>query len=213
MKYQQPVGGAADDPYVTGNPATDTDGSIPPGEAIEHPMREIINTIIAAGLIPSQGDLTQLSQAVSLIALSVGTVVATARQATPSGFLKCNGAAISRSSYAPLFSAIGVTFGSGDGSTTFNLPDLRSEFIRGFDDGRGVDSGRVFGSAQTEDFKSHSHDVYIARNINNTGVADDIGERAARSSSSVAHGVFASSLAGGSETRPRNIALNFLIKY
>jgi microcystin-dependent protein len=66
----------------------------------------------------------------------------------PTGYLKCNGAAISRATYANLFAAIGTTFGSGDGSTTFNVPDLRAEFPRGWDDGRGVDSGRVFGSTQ-----------------------------------------------------------------
>ena len=49
---------------------------------------------------------------------------------------------------ATLFSTIGTTFGVGDGSSTFNLPDLRSEFIRGWDDGRGIDASRLFGSAQ-----------------------------------------------------------------
>jgi phage-related tail fiber protein len=68
----------------------------------------------------------------------------------PTGWLKANGAAVSRTTYAALFSAIGTTFGVGDGSTTFNLPDLRGEFMRGWDDGRGVDSGRAFGSAQLD---------------------------------------------------------------
>lgn len=66
----------------------------------------------------------------------------------PTGYLKCNGAAVSRTAYANLFAAIGTTFGAGDGSTTFNVPDLRGEFPRSWDDGRGVDSGRVFGSTQ-----------------------------------------------------------------
>jgi microcystin-dependent protein len=78
----------------------------------------------------------------------VGKVISYARSVAPIGYLKCNGAAISRTTYARLFSIIGTTFGVGDGSTTFNLPDLRGEFIRGWDDGRGIDSGRAFGSAQ-----------------------------------------------------------------
>lgn len=78
----------------------------------------------------------------------VGQVIFTAGGVAPSGFLKCDGAAVSRSTYAALFAVCGTTFGVGNGSTTFNLPDLRGEFIRGLDDGRGVDSGRVLGSAQ-----------------------------------------------------------------
>ncbi|KYG61740.1 hypothetical protein AZI85_05805 [Bdellovibrio bacteriovorus] len=77
-----------------------------------------------------------------------GLITAFSRNTCPAGWLEANGAAISRTTYASLFSAIGTTFGTGDGSSTFNLPDLRGEFIRGFDNGRGVDSGRVFGSKQ-----------------------------------------------------------------
>jgi phage-related tail fiber protein len=58
----------------------------------------------------------------------------------PTGWISCTGAAISRSTYSDLFSAIGTTYGSGDGSSTFNIPDMRGEFIRGWDGGRGVDS-------------------------------------------------------------------------
>lgn len=73
-----------------------------------------------------------------------------AMDTAPDGWLKANGAEVSRSTYSDLFSAIGTTFGAGDGSTTFELPDLRGEFLRGWDDGRGVDSGRSFGSAQLD---------------------------------------------------------------
>ena len=78
----------------------------------------------------------------------VGQVCFFAMDTAPEGFIKCNGAEISRSIYADLFAAIGTTFGAGDGSTTFELPDLRGEFLRGWDDGRGVDSGRGFGTSQ-----------------------------------------------------------------
>jgi microcystin-dependent protein len=66
----------------------------------------------------------------------------------PSGWLKCNGAAISRTTYSDLFAAIGTTYGSGNGSTTFNIPDYRGEFLRSWDDGKGIDSGRSIGSWQ-----------------------------------------------------------------
>ncbi|MCS5748470.1 tail fiber protein [Klebsiella quasipneumoniae subsp. quasipneumoniae] len=77
-----------------------------------------------------------------------GDIKYTARSTAPTGWLKADGDAVSRTTYAALFAAIGTTFGAGDGSTTFNLPDLRGEFIRGWDDGRGVDASRTFGSAQ-----------------------------------------------------------------
>lgn len=86
-----------------------------------------------------------------------GTVVAWGANNTPTGYIHCNGAAVSRTLYADLFSAISTTFGGGDGSTTFNVPDLRGEHIRGFDDGRGIDSGRGFGSFQNAMFPRHRH--------------------------------------------------------
>ena len=78
----------------------------------------------------------------------IGEVAFFARTTPPSGWLKANGAAISRTTYAALFAAIGTTFGDGDGRTTFNLPDLRGEFLRGLDDGRNIDRDRRLGTAQ-----------------------------------------------------------------
>ncbi|EGT4425443.1 phage tail protein [Cronobacter sakazakii] len=78
----------------------------------------------------------------------VGMVSAFAANAAPTGWLEANGGLISRVTYARLFSRIGTTFGAGDGSTTFALPDMRGEFVRGWDNGRGVDVGRAFGTWQ-----------------------------------------------------------------
>ncbi|MBP4051238.1 tail fiber protein [Chromobacterium violaceum] len=77
-----------------------------------------------------------------------GQVAFFAMSAPPLGWLKANGAAVSRKDYPSLFAALGTYYGAGDGSTTFNLPDLRGEFVRGWDDGRGVDGGRGFGTSQ-----------------------------------------------------------------
>jgi phage-related tail fiber protein len=86
-----------------------------------------------------------------------GAVMHFARTTAPAGWLKANGAAVSRTAYAALFAALGTTFGAGDGFNTFNLPDLRGEFLRGLDDGRGVDAGRALGSAQADANRSHTH--------------------------------------------------------
>ena len=82
-------------------------------------------------------------------AVPSGTIIQVAQNTAPAGYLKANGSAVSREDYADLFAAIGTTYGSGNGSTTFNVPDLRGEFVRGWDDGRGVDSGRGLGSSQS----------------------------------------------------------------
>lgn len=86
-----------------------------------------------------------------------GMVAHFARSTAPAGWLKANGASVSRVAYAELFAAIGTTYGAGDGFTTFNLPDLRGEFIRGWDDGRGVDGGRELGAVQSGAIQSHTH--------------------------------------------------------
>jgi phage-related tail fiber protein len=86
-----------------------------------------------------------------------GMVAHFAMLAPPTGWLKANGALVSRTAYATLFAAIGTTFGAGDGSTTFALPDLRGEFLRGLDDGRGVDPGRLLGTFESSQNLSHSH--------------------------------------------------------
>ena len=84
----------------------------------------------------------------------VGEVAFFARSTPPSGWLKANGAAVSRTTYAALFAAIGTTFGAGDGRTTFNLPDLRGEFLRCLDDGRNIDRGRRLGTAQGDTIRN-----------------------------------------------------------
>tara|TARA_A100001391_G_scaffold164419_1_gene124121 strand:+ start:1899 stop:3044 length:1146 start_codon:yes stop_codon:yes gene_type:complete len=86
-----------------------------------------------------------------------GCVFCRAAASVPAGYLECNGAAVSRSTYSALFAVIGTTYGSGNGSSTFNLPDLRGEFVRGFDNGRGVDSGRSINNPQGSANQSHNH--------------------------------------------------------
>ncbi|MDU9040254.1 phage tail protein [Pseudomonas corrugata] len=92
----------------------------------------------------------------------VGMVAAFAMSAPPAGWLKCNGAAISRTTFDKLFARLSTYYGAGDGSTTFNLPDMRGMFPRGWDDGRGIDPGRVFGTFQDMLLQSHAHTASAA---------------------------------------------------
>lgn len=87
----------------------------------------------------------------------VGSVTAFATIDPPDGWLECNGQAISREIYQRLFAKIGITFGGGDEEKTFNLPDLRGIFIRGFDAEGKHDTNREFGSFQGDQIQSHKH--------------------------------------------------------
>ena len=140
----------------------------------------------------------------------IGSVMFFSSSAAPVSWFECDGSIISKTIYTDLFNVIGYTYGgSGD---LFHLPDLRGEFVRGWDNGRGIDSGRQFGSAQSDLIKNHTHpipvDTPLANGGSNTGTTQ-------RGTPSSAPGVDATSnnTDGGTETRPRNIALLPCIKY
>lgn len=134
----------------------------------------------------------------------------------PLGWLECNGAAISRTTYAALFAIIGIKYGAGDGINTFNLPDFRGEFIRSWDHGRGIDVGRTLGSFQADSVKDHQH----LRNA--LGHEEQTLDSTTAGTSGIASGGSSSNLlvtntggmtaAAGTETRPRNVALMVIVK-
>lgn len=99
--------------------------------------------------------------------VSVGSVMAWPLSTVPSGWLECDGSAVSRSTYSALFAVIGTSYGSGNGSTTFNLPNYKDYFLRGFD-ASGTDAssrtdrgdgttGANVGTKQADQTKSHNH--------------------------------------------------------
>jgi microcystin-dependent protein len=139
------------------------------------------------------------------LAVASGIVTAYAGATVPTNWLECNGAAISRTTYAALFAAIGVLWGVGDGSTTFNLPDMRGEFLRGYDHGRGVDSGRALASSQTDDIKAHTHEVTGYAGVNLLTERINAGVIPGESGHSTGY-------TGGTETRPRNVSMMYIIK-
>lgn len=102
---------------------------------------QLDNISIATAKIDSTA-VTWAKVAASLKARLVltGSITAFASESTPTGFLYCDGSAVSRTTYADLFGIIGTQFGEGDASTTFNVPDLRGRFLRGLDDGAGRDT-------------------------------------------------------------------------
>ena len=173
--------------------------------------KRLLNTDDLLGIVPS------------------GTVLYFAGSAAPAGWLKANGAAVSRTVYAALFAAIGTTYGAGDFRNTFNLPDLRGEFIRGWDNGRGVDTPRSIGSAQVDAVRQHYHGIgYISPNnddgafvVRNWATTEQQtlqfingnGNSAIRTLSASSNlGTTNAIDESAGETRPRNVALLAIIK-
>lgn len=140
----------------------------------------------------------------------------------PSGWLICDGSEVSRTDYPELFLKIGVAFGAGDGATTFNLPDLRGRFVRGTDNGAGNDpdaatrnfsniggnTGDNVGSLQDDAFEAHTHSESRHDNNPSSGQATSGGGTLGNAMEYPQTGS-----TGGSETRPKNVNLNFIIKY
>jgi len=170
-------------------------------------------------------------------ALPAGTVIYYAASTAPTGYLKANGDVIPNGSgtvqgvtadFSALYAVIGSTYGSAG-----QLPDLRGEFIRGWDDGKGVDPGRTLGSTQTDQNKQHNHgvdDPGHGHDINGygiddgsnrspTGIIQDDDRTSFRQPSDDADAIQSNTTGitisndGGTESRPRNIALLACIKY
>lgn len=95
----------------------------------------------------------------------IGQIIAYAGSDEPNGWLKCDGRAVSRTTYSLLFSVIGTSFGTGDGSTTFNLPDLRDRFPVGAGTTYSLNSK---GGSKDAIIPYHNHDV-AAVNIASSG--------------------------------------------
>ncbi len=193
----------------------------------------------------SDGDVlkTNGSGALSFGAIQgvpTGSVFCMANTSVPAGYLECDGAAVSRSTYSVLFGTIGTDYGTGDGSNTFNLPDLRGEFIRGWDHGKGTDSGRAIGSGghQASGNKEHTHTTNTTTTTDGSSAKVLEGEFQGEAHTFQPTGIFTNNGAssrdfdsgggcrvkldathnhgmtnsGGTEARPRNFAMMYVIK-
>lgn len=174
-----------------------------------------------------------------------GTVTPFAGATAPDGWLICNGQALSSATYPELFAVLGMTYGNGSSGINggagknFNVPDLRGEFVRGLDEGRGIDSGRAIGTVQggsakvpsngftgtTNSAGAHSQPVPIVSTTSFPHTHEGSGAatgyctsgcttNTVTTSSAGAHTHDVSmSGAGDAETRPRNVSMNYIIKY
>jgi microcystin-dependent protein len=198
-------------------------GSDSPSQGDDH-LRGVKNVQINWALGYEAANLkTQVDAAIAAAIAAIpptqsvvtGTVHAYTWTDIPTGYLVCDGAAVSRATYADLFALIGVGYGPGDASTTFNLPDYRGWFLRGQDEAAGVDpdaairtdrgdgtTGDNVGTKQGHDFLSHAHGGIPALANNN--------QSGSVSGSRQLGGV--TDFVGGLETRPVNANVVYLIK-
>lgn len=153
-------------------------------------------------------------------ALPVGATVAFPLNKVAPGFLELDGSVKSIAVYPDLAAFLGTAFNKGDeGAGNFRLPESRGEFLRGWDHGRGVDADRGVGTYQADAFKAHRHDPLFATGavnsgtilgITNSGAGDRTGsgEQYANGGGGLAY----ISTVGGTETRPRNLAVVWCVK-
>lgn len=189
----------------------------------------------------ANGAVTSAKLGSDIILVPAGAVMPFAMNSAPTGWLAANGIAVSRTTYASLFAVISTTYGTGDGSTTFNLPDLRGYFVRGAGTNSDGTVSATFGAKQAHAVIAHTHsgttgnDSPDHTHVNYTGRRDntDIWDGAypagnsnpiiqtaspwPTSGASTRHQhPFTSSNqspAGASETRPANIAMLYCIKF
>ena len=156
-----------------GLPIRFQDSSGAPFVALKSPSSVSSNvTFTLPGADGSNGQMLQTNGSGALSFTTVqgvpsGSVFCMAVATVPSGYLECNGAAVSRTTYSVLFAVIGTAYGTGNGSSTFNLPDLRGEFVRGFDNGKGTDSGRSIATSQSAQNASHNHSMSVSGTTSN----------------------------------------------
>ncbi|WP_109911706.1 phage tail protein [Providencia rettgeri] len=129
----------------------------------------------------------------------VGCPIPWPQSSSPAGYLICNGQAFNKTTYPLLAKA----YPSGI------LPDLRGEFLRGLDAGRGVDIGRTFLSSQLDENKEHNHSV-VLKNATGNGSNDQHAMRTL--AISVSNSTYTTEKSGGKESRPRNIAFLYIVR-
>jgi len=162
----------------------------------------------------------------------IGMIGAFAAPTPPTGWLACDGSAVSRTTYSSLFSVIGTTWGVGDGSTTFNLPDLQGAFLRGtgsHDSETMADTnaytGPAVGSFEDDQMQGHWHTMTISSpatvpssvGVNTTSPSTSVVAAQTTSASDRSPGTYVSDGTNGTprtgdETRPFAAGVKYCIK-
>lgn len=168
------------------------------------------------------GDTSKIAGGTLYADAPIGAILAFGGATAPAGWMICNGAAISRTTYAALFAAIGTAFGAGDGSTTFNIPDLRGEFLRGAgtNSHAGEGDGGSVGAHQAATIHSRlsnsdtTEPIYIYQKNQNLTYVDKAITGAAYYSytNKTGNGTTQDNEAIAYKARPTNTSVNYIIK-
>jgi microcystin-dependent protein len=159
-------------------------------------------------------ELTATVNATLAPPVPVGTIVpygALVANQLPPGWLYCNGNEYTKTQYPQLYPVIQDVYGKARSTNNGKLPDLRGLFVRGYDDGKMVDPGRVMGSLQNDAFKTHTHGQKVTAN---SGQGNAIRADFSRDESKLGEypqGVQTDATGDLAETRPKNIACYFVI--
>jgi microcystin-dependent protein len=210
------------------------DGSdLEEGDILEDQMVEIVHDGTVFQLM-NRSIAATVSTIETTIAARVpaGSIQGWLTDTPPTGWLECDGSAISRTTYANLFAVLGVTYGAGNGTTTFNIPDFRGEFLRGWSHGSTNDPDRLLrsdrgdgtngnnvGTKQAAGMQDHTHEIHV--NSDGPGTFGDfiiassarINQQTASAFASITtHGVNSPVATSANETHPRNVYVMWIIR-
>lgn len=188
-------------------------------------------------------NMDTIDAALESVKMPTGCIVLFPVNSAPTGFLELNGALVSRTTYADLWTFANASgnivtdanwssnssygaFSEGNGTTTFRLPDYRGLFVRGWDNTRGIDTGRTIGSYQDDSFESHTHTATVTdpghihaesliragSGVLGQGNSRTDGTSDANTASAVTGISVSNSSTGGTETTPKNISAMYCIK-
>lgn len=201
-------------PAASGSPITDGINGEPRVGAETRPRNLSVLWCIKAWSAPiNQGSIDVAALVSELDALKsavpVGSIVPFPKAAVPPGYLELDGSVQSIAVYPDLAAYLGTTFNTGsEPAGFFRLPESRGEFLRGWDHGRGIDSGRAIASYQGDAFKSHTHTPPNQTGINSAAVATGAKSLGGNTYDTLYNVGFT----GDAETRPRNLAVMWCIK-
>jgi len=173
-------------------------------------LTKVDNLAGLANAAVARTNLSVYSQAQVDALFPAGEVVMFAMGTMPAAFIPCDGRSLSRTAYPRLFSAIGTLYGSVDGNT-FNVPDFRGEFLRGWDAGKGVDAGRLMGTFQNHMYESHTHVINLQQLNSNSHKGWGRLATGGEGPEGTIPDIW-SNASGGNETRPRNFPVHFGIR-
>ncbi|MFG6462247.1 tail fiber protein [Roseateles sp. DXS20W] len=214
--------------FTEGDPGVGTPATVVTDDWLNAVQEEIASVVEATGVALAKPNNAQLLAAIRTLvaaALPPGAIQAFAVSVVPEGWLECNGGTFAAAAHPALAAALGTTWGAAPAGQ-IRLPDLRGEFLRGWDNGRGVDVGRALASSQADQIERHKHLNCLGEAGAGSGFfgTSNTGGRQGTNGTDYDNywyhtndgsdydGVVNPAGVIGNETRPRNVAVLYCIK-